>query len=374
MKKLSKEQIIERCISIHGTKYDYSLVEYINCKTKIKIRCSIHGVFEQDLLVHLKTHGCPSCGREVLSQFHRLNTQQFVEICTQVHGSQYDYTYVEYINNKIKVTIICRKHGPYKQRPNDHQQGYGCPKCGKEQQVKSQTSTTEQFIHKATKIHGTRYDYSLVEYKDSRTKIKIICSVHGIFEQRPNSHLGRMGCIKCTHVVKKDTEMFVNQANNVHNNKYDYSLVSYIGAHKKVKILCPVHGMFTQNPASHLQGHGCKYCNLLGGYDEDYFNTYPEKRHIPALLYVVLLIYQSTFIKIGITVQSLQERFRDPTYKLKEILYVEEIPLYQAFQKEQRVLYALNKFRYKVNKIIDGWTECFPLTAKEHVIIQMLNR
>ena len=57
--------------------------------------------------------------------------------------------------------------------------------------------TTENFIEKAKQIHGNKYDYSLVEYKNNKTKVKIICPIHGIFEQTPNCHLRLQGCPKC---------------------------------------------------------------------------------------------------------------------------------------------------------------------------------
>lgn len=40
-----------------------------------------------------------------------------------------------------------------------------------------------KFIEKAIKRHGGNYDYSLVNYINSRTKVQIICKIHGIFEQ-----------------------------------------------------------------------------------------------------------------------------------------------------------------------------------------------
>jgi hypothetical protein len=60
--------------------------------------------------------------------------------------------------------------------------------------------TTEQFIEKARKKHGDKYDYSLVDYKHSRIKVKIICPIHGVFEQRPDTHLEGKGCLKCGHI------------------------------------------------------------------------------------------------------------------------------------------------------------------------------
>ena len=99
--------------------------------------------------------------------------------------------------------------------------------------------TTEQFIEDAKKVHGDRYDYSLVDYVNSRTKVKIICQEHGIFEQEANSHISsKQGCPLCKGGIKMTENNFINIASDIHNNKYDYSMVDYINSHKKVKIIC----------------------------------------------------------------------------------------------------------------------------------------
>ena len=112
--------------------------------------------------------------------------------------------------------------------------------------------TKENFINKAKEVHHNKYDYSLVEYKNSKTKIKIICPKHGIFEQRPGMHLIGQGCPYCSgRIISK--EFVINKAKEVHHNKYDYSLVEYKNLQTKVKIICPKHGVFEQKPFNHLQ-------------------------------------------------------------------------------------------------------------------------
>lgn len=118
----------------------------------------------------------------------------------------------------------------------------------------------EEFIDKAKKVHGDKYDYSNVEYRDNKTKVRIICPVHGEFEQRPNNHLSGQGCPYCGGTKKLTTEEFISRAKKIHNNKYNYSMVTYTGWNNKVKIICPVHGEFEQIPFDHLRGHGCVKC------------------------------------------------------------------------------------------------------------------
>ena len=120
--------------------------------------------------------------------------------------------------------------------------------------------TTEEFINEAKLIHDNKYDYSLTNYINSKTKVKIICPTHGIFEQMPSSHLFGNGCPKCRG-KNKTTEEFINEAKLIHDNKYDYSLVNYISSHISIKIICPIHGVFEQSPANHLTSNGCPVCN-----------------------------------------------------------------------------------------------------------------
>ena len=129
----------------------------------------------------------------------------------------------------------------------------------------SQKLTTEEFIKKAREVHGDKYDYSKVEYVGNKAKVTIICTEHGEFLQSPHKHLSGHGCEKCFResIAKRYSmgrEKFIEKANAIHNGFYDYSEVEYVNGHTKVKIICPIHGIFEQDPASHLQGHGCPFC------------------------------------------------------------------------------------------------------------------
>jgi hypothetical protein len=134
--------------------------------------------------------------------------------------------------------------------------------------------TIENFIHKAKNIHGDKYDYSLVCYKNNRTKITIICPNHGEFEQRPYNHLSGHGCVKCggnPHSISS----FISKANEKHNFKYDYSLVFYKNGNIKISIICPNHGEFEQRPYNHLSGKGCPKCANV--YRSNFFSSSNEE-------------------------------------------------------------------------------------------------
>jgi len=210
------------------------------------------------------------------------STQQFIEEAYCVHGDRYNYKLVDYKNARTKIKIICPIHGIFEQEANSHLQGNGCYKCGIIKTHNKQKKTTQQFIEDAYCIHGDLYNYKLVQYKNNRTKVQIICPEHGIFKQRPNNHLNGQGCFKCSSSVKKTTQQFIIDAKEIHNNKYDYSLTQYENAKTKIKIICPVHGVFEQEANSHLKGQGCPKC--AGIYEKQYaknniplYDTYTDK-------------------------------------------------------------------------------------------------
>lgn len=187
-KKLTNEQFIEKAEKIHGKKYLYP-DKYIGTDTKINIVCSEHGIFEQTPHCHLQGQGCPVCSGNI-----KLTNESFIKKAIEIHSGLYDYSLVEYKSNKIKVKIICKIHDIFQVRPDAHiYQKQGCKKCG----VIQRTSRQDDVIKKFNKIHNYEYDYSLVEYKNTYTDVKIICTKHGIFEQPPHLHLRGQGCPIC---------------------------------------------------------------------------------------------------------------------------------------------------------------------------------
>jgi hypothetical protein len=122
--------------------------------------------------------------------------------------------------------------------------------------------TTEEFIIKAKLVHNNTYDYSLVNYVNSHDKVRIICSVHGEFEQRPNNHLNSGGCKKCYHDNNNiGNDNFISKAKQIHGDTYDYSVTKYLESKGKIKIICPIHGIFEQRASNHLSGKGCIKCH-----------------------------------------------------------------------------------------------------------------
>ena len=170
---------------------------------------------------------------------------------------------MNYTKSNTNVKIGCYKHGVFEQQPSNHLKGNGCHRCD----VENRTKSKEKFINEAKLVHGDKYDYSKVNYVNSFNKIKILCPEHGEFEQQPNNHLVGKGCVLCGKIKSgnkqiKSKEDFINNANLIHDNVYNYSNVEYTGAFEKVKIVCSKHGIFEQIPNSHLRGGGCPKCAL----------------------------------------------------------------------------------------------------------------
>jgi hypothetical protein len=184
------------------------------------------------------------------------------------HGNKYDYSRVVYRGSFSKVTIICPEHGKFEQEASNHWRGQGCFECGRVKNGDSKRKSTLAFIEEARKIHGDKYDYVEVNYINNHTFVKIYCPIHGVFKQAPQNHLIGQGCPECGSLLTADKhrlsqEGFITLAKNKNielGREYNYSLVNYVNNAMKVKIICPEHGIFEQNPASHLSGIGCPKC------------------------------------------------------------------------------------------------------------------
>lgn len=187
----------------------------------------------------------------------RYNTKIFINKANKKHINKYDYSLSNYINSLIPLKIICVKHGIFEQTPVSHLRGRGCPLCS------GKNKTTKQFISEAKLIHNNTYDYSKVKYINATTPIIVICPIHGDFKQKPSSHLSGWGCKMCGGNNKLTTEEFINKANKIHNNKYNYTSVKYVNSHTKVNITCLIHGDFKQKPNNHLNGANCPKCGKI---------------------------------------------------------------------------------------------------------------
>lgn len=264
-RKLTTEEFVEKAISVHGGKYSYENLEYVNNKTKVSITCQKHGEFLQQPQGHLAGKGCKKCA------VIRDTTESFITKSRTIHGNKYSYKNVDYVNTTTKVSITCQKHGEFLQRPQGHLSGRGCSLC----RIDKISLTTNSFIEKSHLVHGNTYSYENVVYKGSNEKVEIKCSKHGYFLQRASTHLSGSGCRECNEDLNRSTNTdFIQKAIIVHGNTYSYNNLIYTTNNCKVSITCPEHGDFLQIPSSHLSGIGCPVC---GGTQKRTTRSFIEK-------------------------------------------------------------------------------------------------
>ena len=213
--------------------------------------------------------------------------ENFIEKAKQIHGDKYNYDEVEIVNSLTKVKIFCKKHKEYFfQRIYGHLEGKGCPKCANENRNNNRKYTTESFIKRANIIHKNKYDYSKTIYSDSKTKVIIICPIHGQFLQIPSMHLKGEGCLLCSiEKIHNDKKLpfkeFIKRAKYIFGNKYSYFQSTYDSFHKNIKIYCKsCKHIFFKKVYKHLQGYGCPYCSKKISTGEQKIMKWLEDRNI----------------------------------------------------------------------------------------------
>lgn len=250
-RKLSKEEFVARANKLYGYKYDYSDSCYFSANKRIEILCPTHGWFSQLAFSHLEgKEGCRHCTDDRW-------LSNFIVAAQQIHGRKYDYRFA--LNKKGKASkLICPEHGIFWKSANQHLAGSGCPDCW----ISRRSKLQGEFIAKAAIIHSNKYDYSLIDEIVRGKKLKILCPLHGEFLQTPETHLNGRGCRLCGIEGNSRTmEEFLEKASAVHGGKYDYSLVKLGSKNTKIQILCPSHGIFEQLPGAHLYNQsGCPKC------------------------------------------------------------------------------------------------------------------
>jgi len=259
--RTNASHFIKKAKAIHGNKYNYDGIKYINNHTNIKINCSIHGDFFQTPGNHThKTNpqGCPECGGRT-----NWTLEKFIDESKRIHSGKYSYGNVNLVDTNHKVIITCPVHGDFEQKPIKHLNGQGCPKC-----APNFKGTRKSFICKAIETHGEKYNYKRVNYIGNHKKVIITCPIHGDFEQTPANHTRKsnpQSCPKCSGRYPLHTDDFILRANEKHDFYYDYRNVVYKSMTYKVKIICPFHGEFEQQASIHLNGSGCQKCRLPKG-------------------------------------------------------------------------------------------------------------
>jgi hypothetical protein len=210
------DKFIAKAQKKHAGLYSYPEQKYTGCKENITAICKIHGEFTQTADSHLQGKGCQKCGIESRSSLRRSTWQELVSNAISVHGDRYSYPKQNYIRSANKITIICAEHGEFKQSFNNHLQGNGCPACVSKKLGDRCRDSFEGFVRKANLVHDNFYSYPTdQEYSISSAKIRVICPIHGEFTQRPNDHISAgQGCRKCSNVGSSKGEQSLLSAFN----------------------------------------------------------------------------------------------------------------------------------------------------------------
>ena len=271
--KLTKETFVLKCEEKFGTElFDYSKFIYVDSSTKGIIVCKRCGKsFLKAPSIHLQNQGCPRC-----DGIERLNTELYIARAKEIEGNDehFDYSETNYVNASTKITIICKVHNKsFEILPFSHLKNSYCPYCGE----RNTQWDTKSFINESNIIYDNFYDYSESVYIDMHTKIKIICPIHGRFEQLPYTHLSGQGCKKCSiekvkqrfnDSLEKRLNNFINKCKLKYGNLYDLSLVykDYINQRSKVMIICTkCNNSFLMTCDNFIRGHGCPFCNVSSG-------------------------------------------------------------------------------------------------------------
>lgn len=280
MKKVTNDDFIKKVKNKYHNKYNYSLINYINNKTKVKIICPIHGEFEQRPDYLLKGNGCPKCTYQKMTY----SFDDFIKKSNILHRNKYKYIKETFIDIHNPIKIICPIHGEFEQVVKNHLSGRSCNECKKEKIGKLKRNDNTFFIKKSNEIHNNKYDYSLTNYKNSKVKVKIICSKHGIFEQRPNDHLNGHGCHMCIKSIGEEKiESFFKDKNinyitnktfedckNLRKLPFDFYLPKYnicieydgIQHFKSIKYFGGKQALLLQHKRDEIKTNYCKENNI----------------------------------------------------------------------------------------------------------------
>lgn len=264
MAKLSTEEFIQKAKAVHGDRYDYSKVEYVNSSTKVCIICKKHGEFWQVPYHHINGHGCSKCASDVNAAKMRLWTE---ERCREV---ALGYTEIGAFRTQSKKAYNAALKHNWLKDYNWLTYKIDISKKSKKRHIYTQ----DEIIERLRLFFGERYSYEKVVYRAMKVPITLVCHEkdgngveHGESSMRPdNIFSGKQGCPKCyddrrSRLQRKPVETFIEEAKKVHGDLYEYHKVEYINTNSKVCIVCKIHGDFWQTPSNHLKGKGCPYCS-----------------------------------------------------------------------------------------------------------------
>lgn len=282
----------------------------------------------------------------------KLSLDTFIEKANKKHNNKYVYDKVNYINSRTKVIIICKIHGEFLQTPSNHLR-HGCLHCSGKSPI-----TAEEF---KIKLYNYFPNIKLIgEYKNSYTKIIIQDELGILYKSTPIELLNLHPPSIITAIDKN--KAFAIKANKIHDYKFDYSLVDYKNNRTKVKIICPEHGVFEQIAGNHLLGANCRKCDGGGWSKTRWINLCSNYKNKDPRLYIIKCFNENEqFIKIGITSKLITVRFPNKNvlpYFYETIKEIKGSPDF-IWNKEKELHKLFKNFKYKPLISFNGETECF---------------
>ena len=245
---------------------------------------------------HLKGNKCPICNKEKITS----NTSEFLNKVKKVHKNLYDYSKSNYVNAHTKIEIICPKHGPFFQTPNNHLRGQGCDKCKNEKTKYRCKTKTVNFIKNSNIKHNNGYDYSKLNYINNHTDVEIICKKHGSFFQKPMVHLYfGCGCPKCVNIISKSELEFLNYLKipNTKENRQIYIKPYKIdGYDDKTNTIYEFFGDYWHGNPKIFSKNNIN-CNVKKTFGELHKNTFRRLDNLKSRGYNIKWIWESDWNK-----------------------------------------------------------------------------
>lgn len=208
---------------------------------------------------------------------------------------------------------------------------------------------TQKFVEKSQARHGTKYDYSETEYKNSLSKLDIICKLHGKFSQTAVEHMRGKGCSHCAKRPSYTTKEFIDKARIIHDSYYEYDKAVYINSGTKIIITCPKHGDFLQKSPQHFTGQGCSKCTKMG--------------YNPRRISCLYILTCGPITKVGITSRLLEDRVTEINRFSGKNFITEFFIRFEDGEIPQQIEWVLLKELKQQNRSIsenfNGSTECF---------------
>lgn len=353
--------------TVHEGRYEYTESTYVSARVPMRMVCPLHGEFFQSPDSHInKQSGCPKCGN--IKKANDSLAERFISVLDRVNklsNGKVTLDFSSYKGQNFNTKFTCDVHGEFFRKPIAAlSTRHPCPECMNELPNNNKLLEPADIKKRILMMDG-KFDVLAIKGKGKRASIMIECLTNeGHNPLKPtkldNLYTRKYACPKCAHESaqekrtlsiqkavdtkrKSRASEWKSRASEFHQGKYDYSLSRYSDALSEVIIICPFHGAFSQLANSHLRS-GCRKCadeNLKGRYTYTYFDRYPEEYERPAILYhVCFQAFGQKLYKVGITVNSIKQRFESASGKgiTYSTIVQSELTLYEAFVREQKLL------------------------------------